>query len=141
VTCLQGVIKKLQLCSLVVLQGPISPSSSLPPLKGQDAIYSWAPADYHVIRASLFRYAARSRCSSESGIRLGCMQDFSQRRCQSPEPGSSFPARPEPTLLNSLRSGKKDSDRGQKAMLQKTGKSPGWKGHARSLGNSPLTHW
>lgn len=103
-TCLQEVIKKLQLCLPEILQGPISLRISLPLLKRQDAIYSSVLADYHVIGASLFHYAARRRCSSELGIRLGHTQDFSQRRCQFPEPETSFPSCPEPQAARNRNS-------------------------------------
>lgn len=103
-TCLQEIIKKLQLCLPEILQGPISLRITLPLLKHQDAIYSSVQADCHVIRASLVHYAACRWCSSELGTKLGQTQDFSQRRCQFPEPETSLPACPKPQAARNSNS-------------------------------------
>lgn len=143
-TCPPEVIKNLQLCLPEILR---SLRISLPLLKHQDAIYSSVLADYHIIRASLFHYTACRQCSSELGIRLGHMQDFSQCRCQFSEPEASFPAtlsprQPETGMAHSVVSGaeqpmfaKINSDwGGQKVVLQMIGKSPGWKGQPEKPG-------
>lgn len=66
-TCLQEIIKKLQLCLPEILQGPISLRITLALLEHQDAIYSSVLADCHIIRASPAHYAAPRWCSSEPG--------------------------------------------------------------------------
>lgn len=66
-TCLQEIIKKLQLCLPEILQGPISLRLTLALLEHQDAIYSSVLADCHIIRASPVHYAAPRWCSSELG--------------------------------------------------------------------------
>lgn len=142
-TCPPEVIKKLQLCSPEILH---SLRISLPLLKHQDAIYSSVLAAYHIIRASLFHYTACRQRSSELGIRLGRMQDFSQRRCRFSEPETSFPAtlgprQPETGTAHSVASAaeqpmfaKINNDWGQKVVLQKIEKGPRWKGHPEKPG-------
>lgn len=137
-TCLQEVIKKSQLCLPEILQGPISLRITLALLKHQDAIYSSVPADCHIIRASLVHYAACRWCSSESATRLGQMQDFSQCRCQFPEPETLLPACPKPQAGRNRNSTfnsqchwaacacREQSHTRQNAVFLKIIKSPGW---------------